>query len=281
MRIDSHHHFWNYTPEDYGWIGNEMQILKRDFSPADLKPLLDEFGIEGVISVQARTDELENAFLLDYAKQHDFIRGVVGWFDLTQADVTEKVARFGENPKAVGVREVLQGLEDRNYCLRDDFNRGVAALHDFGLVYDILIFGDQLPAAIQLVDRHPAQVFVLDHLAKPVIGPAGVDPAWETSIRSLAEREPVFCKLSGMVTEVIPSLDDWTPDLLRPWFDVVLEAFGPERLMFGSDWPVCLLRGEYADWVQCVDYWIQDLSADEKKAILGETATKAYGIGRR
>jgi len=203
---------------------------------------------------------------------------VVGWFDLTQPDVAEKVARFGENPKAVGVREVLQGLDERDYCLREDFNRGVAALHDFGLVYDILIFGDQLPAAIQLVDRHPAQVFVLDHLAKPVIGPAGVDPAWEASIRSLAEREQVFCKLSGMVTEVIPSLDDWTPDLLRPWFDVVLNAFGPDRLMFGSDWPVCLLRGEYADWVQCVDYWIQDLSADEQKAILGETAKRAYGV---
>ncbi len=278
MRIDSHHHFWNYSPEAYGWIGNEMQILKRDFSPADLTPLLDEFGIDGVISVQARAEEAENAFLLGYAAQHDFIRGVVGWFDLTQPDVAEKVAAFAGDPKAIGVREVLQGFDDRNYCLRDDFNRGISFLHDFGLVYDILIFGDQLPTAISLVDRHPAQVFVLDHLAKPEIGPSGVDAVWEASIRSLAEREQVFCKLSGMVTEVTRTLDDWTPDLLRPWFDVVLGAFGPDRLMFGSDWPVCLLRGEYADWVQCVDHWIQDLSADEQKAILGETATRAYGV---
>lgn len=278
MRIDSHHHFWNYSPEAYGWIENDMSLLKRDFGPENLKPLLEEFGIEGVISVQARTDVVENAFLLDYAKTHDFVRGVVGWFDLTKADVADRIARFAENPKAVGVREVLQGIEDRDYCLREDFNRGVSVLHDFGLVYDILIVGEQLPAVIKFVDKHPAQTFVLDHIAKPVIGSAGVDPVWEQGIRSLAEREQVFCKVSGMVTEVVSGLDDWTPDLLRPWFDVVLDAFGPNRLMFGSDWPVCLLRGEYADWVQCVDFWIKDLNQDEQRAIRGETAARAYGV---
>ena len=278
MRIDSHHHFWNYSPEAYGWIENEMSLLKRDFGPENLKPLLEEFGIEGVISVQARTDEVENAFLLDYAKTHDFVRGVVGWFDLTKADVADRIARFAEIPKAVGVREVLQGIEDRDYCLREDFNRGVSVLHDFGLVYDILIVGEQLPAVIKFVDKHPVQTFVLDHIAKPVIGLAGVDPLWEQGIRSLAEREQVFCKVSGMVTEVVSGLDDWTPDLLRPWFDVVLDAFGPNRLMFGSDWPVCLLRGEYADWVQCVDFWIKDLTQDEQRAIRGETAARAYGV---
>ena len=278
MRIDSHHHFWNYTPEAYDWIGSDMGILKRDFAPEDLTLATEEFGIEGVISVQARTDEAENDFLLDYAKSHDIVLGVVGWLDLTEPGIADKIARFAENPKAVGIREVLQGLDDREYCLREDFNRGISVLHDFGLAYDILIYGDQLPAATQLVDRHPAQTFILDHLAKPVIGPAGVDPVWERGIRALAEREQVFCKLSGMVTEVIPALEDWTPDLLRPWFDVVLDAFGPDRLMFGSDWPVCLLRGEYADWVQCVDFWIKDLSLDEKAAILGGTAARAYGL---
>lgn len=278
MRIDSHHHFWNYTPEAYDWIGSDMGILKRDFAPEDLTLAIEEFGIGGVISVQARTDEAENAFLLDYAKSHDIILGVVGWLDLTEPGIADKIARFAENPKAVGIREVLQGLDDREHCLREDFNRGVSVLHDFGLAYDILIYGDQLPAATQLADRHPAQTFILDHLAKPVIGPAGVDPVWERGIRALAEREQVFCKLSGMVTEVIPALEDWTPDLLRPWFDVVLDAFGPDRLMFGSDWPVCLLRGEYADWVQCVDFWIKDLSQNEQKAILGATAARAYGV---
>ena len=273
MRIDSHHHFWDYTPEAYGWIGNDMSLLKRNFGPQDLKPLLEEFNIEGVISVQARTDEAENAFLLEHAGSHDSVRGVLGWFDLAKPDVAEKIARFAEPPKAVGVREVLQGIEDREYCLREDFNRGVSVLHDFGLVYDILIVGDQLPAATRFVDRHPAQPFVLDHIAKPVIGPAGVDVIWEQSIRALAEREHVFCKVSGMVTEVVAGLDDWTPDLLRPWFDVVLDAFGPDRLMFGSDWPVCLLRGEYADWVQCVDFWIKDLTLEEQRAVQGRTAS--------
>lgn len=280
MRIDSHHHFWNYSPEDYDWIGSDMGILKRDFTPEDLALATEEFGIDGVISVQARTDEAENAFLIEYAETHEIVRGVVGWLDLADSGVTDKIARFAESPKAVGIREVLQGLEDREYCLREDFNRGVSVLHDFGLAYDILIFGDQLPAAAQFVDRHPAQTFILDHIAKPVIGPAGVDANWERDIRALASREQVFCKLSGMITEVIPALEDWTPDLLRPWFDVVLEAFGPDRLMFGSDWPVCLLRGEYADWMQCVDFWIQDLTADEKSAILGGTAARAYGLAQ-
>lgn len=278
MRIDSHHHFWNYTPEAHDWIGSDMGILKRDFTPEDLALATGEFGITGVISVQARTDEAENVFLLEYAASHDIVRGVVGWLDLTDRGVADKIARFAENPKAVGIREVLQGLEDREYCLRDDFNHGLSLLHDFGLAYDILIFGDQLPAAAKLADRHPAQTFILDHIAKPLIGPAGVDPLWEQGIRALAEREHVFCKLSGMVTEVIPALEDWTPDLLRPWFEVVLDAFGPYRLMFGSDWPVSLLRGEYADWVQCVDFWVKELSAAERSAILGGTAARAYGV---
>jgi L-fuconolactonase len=278
MRIDSHQHFWNFSEEKYPWIGPEMRVLKRDFGPADLKPHLEEYGIEGVVAVQARTEEIENEFLLGLAAKNDFIRGVVGWLDLTKEDIGDKVARFAANPKAVGLREVLQGIEDREYCLREDFNRGISTLHDFGLTYDILIVGTQIPPVISFVDRHPAQAFVLDHIAKPVIGPAGVDPDWEKSIRSLAGRENVSCKVSGMITEVVPGLDNWTPELLRPWFDVVLDAFGMDRLMFGSDWPVCLLRGEYADWVQCVDVWISEFSADEKKAILGDNAARFYGL---
>ncbi len=279
MRIDSHHHFWNYSPEAYPWIGGDMAVLKRDFSPADLKPLLDEASMGGVISVQARAVEAENEFLLQQAAEHAWILGVVGWLDLCAPDAAEKVARFSERPKAVGLREVLQGMTDRDHCLRADFNRGLAFLHDFGLAYDLLIYADQLPSATACVDKHPAQCFVLDHIAKPTIGgPAGVDPAWANGIRELAKRANVFCKLSGMITEVIPALEDWDPDLLGPWFDVVLDAFGPDRLLFGSDWPVCLLRGEYADWVQCVDFWISDLSADEQSAILGGNAKRAYGL---
>jgi L-fuconolactonase len=280
MRIDSHHHFWNYSPEAYPWIGADMSVLKRDFAPADLKPLLDEFSIGGVISVQARTEEADNDLLLAHASENEWILGVVGWLDLSAPDAVEAVARFAERPKAVGLREVLQGMPERDYCLREDFNRGLAALHDFGLAYDLLIYADQLGAATRCVDKHPAQTFILDHIAKPAIGgPSGVDPAWAGGIRELAKRENVSCKLSGMITEVIPALEDWDPDLLGPWFDVVLEAFGPERLLFGSDWPVCLLRGEYADWIQCVEFWIAGLSADEQAAILGGTAKRAYGVG--
>ncbi len=277
MRIDSHHHFWRYSPEAYAWISPEMRVLRRDFGPADLKALLDEHGIDGAISVQARADEADNDFLLAHAADHAWILGVVGWLDLAAPDAAEKVARFADRPKAVGLREVLQGMDERDYCLREDFNRGLAALHDFGLVYDLLIHADQLPAAIACVDRHPGQAFVLDHIAKPTIGgPGGVDPDWARSIRELARRENVVCKLSGMVTEVIPSLADWDPDLLGPFFDVVLEAFGPQRLLYGSDWPACLLRGEYADWFLCVEHWIGGLSPEERAAILGGNAQRAY-----
>ncbi len=279
MRIDAHQHFWNYRPEDYPWIGSSMEILKRDFTPPDLKVVIDEVGVDTVIAVQARTAEAENEFLLDYATAYDWIAGVVGWLDLGARDAAEKVAAFSEKPKAVGLRQGFQGNPDPEFCRRDDFNAGLAALHDFGLAYDLLISDDQLPVATACVDRHPAQVFILDHLGKPIIGGAGgVDAAWSTAIRALAERENVFCKLSGMITEVVPGVEDWTPDLLGPWFDVVFEAFGPDRLIFGSDWPVCLRRGEYADWIQCVDFWLSGLSQAEQDAIFSGNASRAYAL---
>jgi len=252
-------------------------VLKRDFSPADLKPLLNEAGIDGVISVQARTDLRENICLTDYAKQNDFIKGVVGWVDLTKGDATKDIARFSDMEKAVGIREILQGMEDDAYCLRNDFNRGVALLHNFGLVYEVLIFHRHLPNAIQLVDKHPNQVFVLDHIAKPDIQSEKPDLVWAKNIKSLAEREHVFCKISGMITEVAKEMQ-WTSENLRPYFDLVLEAFGPDRLMFGSDWPVSFLRGKYREWVDCVQDWTTDLSEKEQAAIWGETATRVYGL---
>ncbi len=277
MRIDAHHHFWDYSAENYGWIGDGMDVLKRDFGPGDLKSITADAGIDGVISVQARTDLVENTFLTDYAKQNDFVKGVVGWVDLTLGSAGDEISRFSEMEKAVGLREILQGMEDDAYCLRDDFNRGVAMLHDFGLVYEILIFHRHLPNAIKLVDRHPDQIFVLDHVAKPDIQSARPDPVWAENIRTLAKREHVFCKLSGMVTEVSGQME-WTPENLRPYFNVVVEAFGPERLMFGSDWPVCLLGCEYGKWVACVESWTSRLSEKEQSAIWGETASRVYGL---
>ncbi len=277
MIIDSHHHFWDYDSAEYGWIGEGMEVLKKDFGPEALGAEIAAAGIDGVISVQARTDEKENDFLLGHAKGNDFIKGVVGWVDLTAENAWERIGKFAESEKAVGIREVLQGNEDRRFCLREDFNRGIAALHDFGLTYDILILGDQIAAATEMVDKHPSQRFVLDHIAKPVISGKGVDGEWERLIRELAKREEVACKVSGMVTEVAAD-ETVSPELMRPWFEVVLDAFGAERLMFGSDWPVSLLRTTYGEWADCVKGWTADLSPDEQAAIRGGTAMKFYGI---
>lgn len=277
MIIDSHHHFWDYDAAEYGWIGEGMDILKKDFDPTNLQSEIEAAGVDGVISVQARTDEKENGFLLNYAKENDFIKGVVGWVDLTAENAWERIGKFAEAEKALGIREVLQGMEDRSFCLRDDFNQGIGALHDFGLTYDVLIKSDQIRAATEMVDKHPMQLFVLDHIAKPEISSKGVDAEWANAIRELAKREHVACKLSGMATEVAAG-ETVSPELTRPWFDVVLEAFGADRLMFGSDWPVSLLRTTYGDWQACVKQWTAELSPDEQAAIWGKTAMRFYGI---
>lgn len=278
MTLDSHHHFWNYSPEAYGWIGEGMEVLKHNFGPTELKPLIDEAGIDGVISVQARTEVAENDVLLAHAEAHpSWIRGVVGWVDLTRVDVGETLGIYSSREKFVGIREVLQGMDDDAYCLRDDFNRGIGMLHDFGLVYDILIFHRHLPNAVKLVDRHENQVFVLDHVAKPDIQSATPATAWVEGMKALGKREHVFCKLSGMVTEVAKGTE-WTPELLRPYFETALEAFGPQRLMFGSDWPVCQLRSDYLRWKQTVDSFVADLSPTERADIMGGNAARAYGI---
>lgn len=278
MLIDSHHHLWNYSAQEYGWIGDDMKVLKRDFKPGDLAPLLAKAGITGSVAVQARTSLEENDLLLKYARQNPFIKAVVGWVDLTQDGVADTIAPFAKHRVFKGIRHVLQAEPDEAYCLRDDFNRGLSRLHDLGLVYDILILHRHLPNSIKMVDRHPDQIFVLDHIAKPKINSATPDSSWAKNMRQLAKREHVYCKLSGMTTEV-PVGSQWTPDLLRPYFDLVLEAFGPARLMFGSDWPVALLRSDYQSWFQTAQAFTADLTSDEQKQIFGLTAAQAYDIG--
>jgi L-fuconolactonase len=277
MQIDSHHHFWNYFAEEYGWIGDGMDALKANYAPADLKPQLEAAGIDGVVSVQARTDEKENRFLLDYAKENDWILGVVGWIDLNRPDVAAALAKYAEENKLVAMRHVLQGETDDRYCLREDFNRGIAALHEHGLAYDILIKQHQLAAIPEFLDRHPGLTFVVDHIAKPVIASSTPDKVWLEGMSAVAERDNVFCKVSGMVTEIAEGLEA-TPELMRPYFDHVLKIFGPDRLMFGSDWPVCRLRSEYVDWAATVRGWIRELGADEQSNIFGNTARHAYRL---
>jgi L-fuconolactonase len=273
--IDSHHHFWKYSPAEYGWIGHGKEVLRRDFLPPDLHVEIAGTGVQGVISVQARQSIRETNWLLDLAERHDFIRGIVGWAPLIDADLRRHLDGWDGRPKLLGLRHVLQDEPDDRYMLRTDFNAGVSLLREYDLRYDILIFERQLPAATELVDRHPQQIFILDHVAKPKIADAELEP-WRTRIHELAKRPNVYCKVSGMATEA--NWHTWKPDELRPYFETVLEAFSPRRLMFGSDWPVCLLACDYSRWVQTVQNWIQPLSATEQQRIWAETAFEAYGL---
>jgi L-fuconolactonase len=276
MMIDAHHHLWKYSTADYGWISPEMRVIKRDFLPENLEELMHYFGIEGTVAVQARQTLEETTWLLGQAAEHPLIRGVVGWVPLTDgAGVQKHLDKFAGNKRLRAVRHVIQDEADPRYILRKDFNEGVRELRAYGLRYDILIFERHLPAAIEFVDRHPNQTFILDHVAKPRIKDKILAP-WDRNMRELAKRQNVYCKLSGMVTEADPQR--WTPEGLQPYIDVVLSAFGPRRVMYGSDWPVMLLAGDYARWFGTVQNAIGRLSKAEQERIMGGTAAEAYGI---
>lgn len=275
MKIDSHHHFWKYDASEYDWIDDSMQRLRRDFLPADLQQEIDFVEVNGVVSVQARQSLTETQWLLDFCADNSFILGVVGWVELCSETVRQQLEKYSSHPKLKAVRHVVQDEPDDEFILRDDFNRGIAQLKDHGMVYDILIFEHQLAPTIQFVDRHAEQLFVLDHVAKPQIGNSLLQP-WRTHIRELAKRPNVYCKVSGMVTEA--NHENWTHEQLLPYWETVLEAFGPQRLMFGSDWPVCLLACEYAHWHQTVKTFASELSSSEQDALFGATAIEAYGL---
>jgi len=274
MTIDAHHHFWTYDTVDYDWIDDSMNAIRRDFGPEHLKDEIRQAGVDAVISVQARQTLGETTWLLENARENDFIKGVVGWVPLVSPTVTEDLDRLMTEPKLCGVRHVLQGEPD-GFMLRDDFNAGIHALRSRDLIYDILVFEHQLSETMKFVDRHPAQVFVLDHIAKPRVKAALLEP-WKSNLHELAKRENVFCKLSGVVTEA--NWTDWSVEQLRPYVETVIEAFGPSRLMFGSDWPVCLLATGYRQWVDTVRNLTRELSPAEQSQIFGETAQKAYRL---
>jgi L-fuconolactonase len=274
-RIDSHQHYWFYDPKEYPWIYDTMGILKRNYLPEDFEPELRAAGVTGVVPVQAHQSWRETWQLLQFANDSRLIKGVVGWLPLTDADFERKLPVLGEHPKLKGARHNLQDEPDPNYMLRDDFNRGLSELKHFGLSYDILIFERHLQQTAVLVDRHPDQVFILDHIAKPRIVDHELSP-WRENLCALAQRPNLYCKLSGMITEA--DWSSWTEDQLRPYFDVVLEAFGPERLMFGSDWPMCLVAGTYAGWIGVVTNFLSSLSLSEQERIWAGTAREAYKL---
>ncbi len=276
-RIDAHHHLWRYAKEEYDWITEDMGVLARDFLPEDLRRELLASGIQGSIAVQARQTLEETSWLLRLADDFDFIRGVVGWAPLASPEFPAVIERLHVSEKLKGLRHLIQDEPDDDFMHRPDFNAGVAVLKQFGLVYDILIFERQLPAAISIVDRHPGQIFVLDHIGKPRIRGRELEP-WRTNIRQIARRENVYCKVSGMVTE--SNWKNWSPADLQPYFDVVLQAFGPKRLMAGSDWPVCLLATTYQTWFYTMEEFIRPLSIAEREMILGGVASEVYSLAR-
>lgn len=276
MNIDSHQHFWAINDTDYVWMGDEHASIKRDFLPADLAPLMAASGIDGCVAVQARQMIQETRWLLGLAEQNDFIRGVVGWVPLLENAGTPWLEEFATHPKLTGVRHVVHDEPDDDFILREDFNAGIKQLAQHGLVYDILIFGKHLPQTTRFVDRHPGQAFVVDHIAKPSIRKGQFDDAWAAGIRELAQRDNVSCKLSGMITEVRDA--EWDTELLRPYFETIIDAFGAQRVMFGSDWPVCQLRGTYQEWTRTVSAMVAPLSPDEQSAIWGGNAARVYGL---
>lgn len=274
-KIDAHQHFWQYNPDEHTWMTDQMTALKRDFLPTDLKPLLEDLGFDGCIAVQARQNLEETRWLLELADQYDFIRGVVGWVDLCSSQLPSQLERFGAHGKFVGVRHIVQDEPDDSFMLRADFQRGIALLPDFGLTYDVLVFPRQLPTAIRLLTAFPGQPFVLDHIAKPAIAEGKLEP-WETALRELARMPNLCCKLSGMVTEA--RWNCWQAGDFRRYLDVVFEVFGPERLMIGSDWPVCTLSADYASAMRIVMGYIDQYPAPLQAGILGGNCAQFYGL---
>ena len=274
-KIDSHHHLWHYSESEYAWIGPNMTAIRRDFLPADIHRELQRCGLQGCVTVQARQNREETDTLLRYAAENNFIRGVVGWVPLTSPDLDGELNRLQGEKKLKGVRHIVHDEADDFYILRDDFNAGIRKLAGTGLVYDILIFEKHLPQTIEFVDKHPKQIFVVDHIAKPRIRDGAISP-WRTRLQDLARRPNVYCKLSGVVTEA--SWTEWRNQKVGDYIDVALEAFGARRMMFGSDWPVLLVAASYAEWWQTVEQMVASLSTDEQARILGGTAIEVYRL---
>lgn len=274
--IDSHHHLWKYSPEEYGWIP-PGSALAQNHLVSELEMATAAAGVNATVVVQARQVLEESDWLLSLADSTDIIAAVVGWVPLIDANVGEPLSRLAAYPKFKAVRHVLQGEPD-SYFLRDDFHHGLSLLPDLDLRYDLLLFQRQLPVAIQLVDLQPDLGIIIDHIAKPEIRKGRIDPAWQAGMAELAKRDNILgVKISGMVTEVLdPEIDEST---LRAYFDETLNLFGPDRLMFGTDWPVCLLRiDSYKSWADMVRRFVADLSPDEQHAILHANAVRCYDL---
>lgn len=275
MNIDSHQHFWRYDAVRDAWITDSMGVLKRDFLPEQLGPEMVANGMDASIAVQTDQSESETTFLLGLAEKNTRIAGVVGWVDLRSPNVVERLEHFSRFPKLRGFRHIAQSERDDRFLVQEQFIAGIAELRRFGFTYDILIYPKQLSAAIELAARLPGQRFVVDHLAKPEIKATKTDP-WAAQIKTMAQNKNVFCKLSGLVTE--GDWKCWKADDFKPYLDIVFDAFGLDRLMFGSDWPVCLLAASYRQVKQLIADYVKGFSRSDQQDIFGGNAARFYEL---
>ena len=275
MRIDAHQHFWNYHPVKDAWINDDMKAIQRDFSPADLQPIIFQNNMDGTVAVQADQSETETDFLLNYALKNSFVKGVVGWVDLLSTQVEKRLAHYAKCPLIKGFRHVVQSEPEIDFLLRPDFKNGIGLLNKYGFTYDILIYPQHLPFAIELVKQFPHQPFVIDHLAKPLIKQSEIAD-WKKNINTISQYPNVYCKLSGMVTEA--DWQQWNYAQLFPYIDAVVKAFGVSRIMYGSDWPVCLVAASYRQQLAVYEQYFEQYSAVEKAGVFGENATRFYKL---
>jgi len=275
QRIDSHQHFWQYNPSEHVWMNDSMLSLKKDFYPSDLEPLLQEINFNGCIAVQARQSMEETNWLLNLADNNNFIKGVVGWVDLRSPTIYQQLEAYRNNNKLVGVRHVVHDEQDDYFMLQPSFLNGIAALKEFDLTYDLLLFPKHIPVAVQLIKKFPDQLFVIDHIAKPFISKQEISP-WKEDLKELAYYPNVYCKLSGMVTET--NWNNWKKDDFKPYLDIVTESFGADKIMIGSDWPVCTLSGNYAATMKIVTDYANQFPVDISNAILGGNCIEFYKI---
>lgn len=275
MIIDSHQHFWKYERKKHSWIDDEMKVIRKDFLPSDLQKVYSKNGIDGCVAVQADQTLEETDFLIDLASKNNFIKGIVGWVDLRAENIDAVLEKYSKHKIVKGFRHVVQGEADHNFLLRPNFLRGIKALEKYNFTYDILVFPHQLGAVLEFVKRFPNQKFVIDHIAKPYIKDGFFD-GWAVLMQEIAKQENVFCKVSGMITEA--DYKTWTQAQLQKYLELVFNTFGTDRILFGSDWPVCLVAGNYQQVKEIVTNYIADFSEDKKANIMGKNAIQFYNL---
>ncbi len=273
--IDAHQHFWKYNKQDFAWITDDMQVIQKDFLPEDFLPVYQQNNIDSCVAVQVNQTEEENFFFLQLAEQFNFIKGIVGWIDLQADDIEERLSFFSKYKKLKGFRHILQGETNRALMLEKKFINGIRCLKQFNFTYDILIREDQLQYALKFVKHFPEQLFVIDHLAKPLIKQGEIE-SWKKSIQQFKPFQNVCCKISGMVTEA--DWNNWNNETFKPYMDIVVETFGTNRIMFGSDWPVCLVAADYNKVLEIVKHYFSFFSKDEQQQFFSSNAIDFYNL---